>query len=181
MKKILVLALALVMLVGAVACTNNKDDSKPTDAPTDAPATEAPTEPEKPATFGQGFYKAFAEAVKANKDATTQDLADAITKDEAYAELSLMTAPVQEGFLNGFSNEIKGFKEATQFAPMISTIPFMGYIFELEEGADVDAFIKVLKDNANPRWNICTEAEETIVEKDGNKIFFLMAPLSMEG
>jgi len=38
----------------------------------------------------------------------------------------------------------------------------------------------LLKDNANPRWNICTEAEETVVGSVDNKVFFVMCPKSFE-
>jgi hypothetical protein len=89
--------------------------------------------------------------------------------------------PIEEGLLSGFDNtEIKGFKEGTMFAPMMSSIAFVGYIFELEDGADVDAFKTTLKDSANLRWNICVEAEELIVENEDNKVFFLMCPKSFE-
>jgi len=89
--------------------------------------------------------------------------------------------PVEEGFLTGFDNaEIKGFSSGHMFAPAIGTIAFVGYAFELAEGTDADAFVKMLKNSANPRWNICTEAEQTIVEKNGNKVFFLMCPKSLE-
>ena len=92
------------------------------------------------------------------------------------------TNPIEEGFLSGFDNtEIKGFSKGIMFGPMMGTIPFVGYVFELADGADVDAFVSTLKTNANPRWNICTEAEQTIVEKSGNKVFFLMCPKSLEG
>ena len=91
------------------------------------------------------------------------------------------SAPVSEGLLTGFDNtEIKGFSNGVMFAPSIGTIPFVGYVFELSDGTDADAFVKTLKDSANPRWNICTEAEQTVVEKIGNKVFFLMCPKSFE-
>ena len=88
--------------------------------------------------------------------------------------------PVEEGFLNGFDNEIKGFKEGVMFGPAIGTIPFVGYIFTVADGGDVDAFVKTLGDNANLRWNICTEAEEMICEAVGNTVFFVMCPTSFE-
>ena len=66
------------------------------------------------------------------------------------------------------------------FAPMIGTIPFVGYIFVLEEGTDVDGFKSTLETNADPRWNICTEADETIVDSVGNTVFFLMSPNTFE-
>ena len=66
------------------------------------------------------------------------------------------------------------------FSPMIGTIPFVGYVFVLEEGADVDAFMTTLKDNGDLRWNICTEAEEMVVDHVENRVFFVMSPKSFE-
>jgi len=40
--------------------------------------------------------------------------------------------------------------------------------------------VTTLKDNANLRWNICTEAEELTVESEGNIVFFLMSPKNLE-
>ncbi|MEE1075970.1 MAG: hypothetical protein UHY68_01740, partial [Acutalibacteraceae bacterium] len=65
-------------------------------------------------------------------------------------------------------------------APMLTSSALVGYIFELPENADIDAFKTTLKDSANLRWNICVEAEELIVESEGNKVFFLMCPKSFE-
>ena len=62
----------------------------------------------------------------------------------------------------------------------MGTIPFVGYVFELEDGVDADAFMKTLTDNADPRWNICTEAEETTVGNKGDKVFFVMSPKVFE-
>ena len=92
-----------------------------------------------------------------------------------------MATPIEAGLLMGFDNaEITGFQEGVMFGPMMGTIPFVGYIFELEDGADVDAFVKTLKDNANLRWNICTEAEELTVDSEDNTVFFLMSPKKFE-
>ncbi|MBQ3224587.1 MAG: hypothetical protein IJB42_02655 [Oscillospiraceae bacterium] len=89
--------------------------------------------------------------------------------------------PVEEGLLTGFDNtEIRGFSSGYMFAPAIGTIPFVGYVFELPDASGADAFVSTLKGAANPRWNICTEAEQTIVEKSGNKVFFLMCPKAFE-
>ncbi|MBQ4340165.1 MAG: hypothetical protein IJC41_04110 [Firmicutes bacterium] len=91
------------------------------------------------------------------------------------------TAPVTPGLLTGFGNaEITGFSEGVMFAPGIGTIPFIGYIFVLEEGTDASEFVSTLKSNADPRWNICTSAEETVVSAVGNKVFFVMSPKSFE-
>jgi len=88
---------------------------------------------------------------------------------------------VEEGYLTGFGNaEIKGFKEGAMFAPMIGTIPFVGYVFTLENADKASDFIAQLKKNANLRWNICTEADEMITGNVGNKVFFVMSPVSFE-
>ena len=60
------------------------------------------------------------------------------------------------------------------------TVIFVGFVFVLEDGADVEGFKQMLSDNANLRWNICTEAEELVVESSGNTVFFLMCPATME-
>lgn len=81
----------------------------------------------------------------------------------------------------GFGNdEITGFAEGVMFAPVIGTIPFVGYLFRLDAGTDGDAFVQTLKDQANPRWNICTEADETVVRREGDVVFFVMCPQSMD-
>ena len=89
--------------------------------------------------------------------------------------------PIEPGLLSGFDNtEIKGFKEGVMFAPMMSSIAFVGYVFTLEDGVSASDFIASLKKNANLRWNICVEAEEMVTGSVGNKVFFVMSPKSFE-
>lgn len=89
--------------------------------------------------------------------------------------------PVEEGLLNGFGDaEITGFKEGAMFGPMIGSIPFIGYVFELKDETDVNQFISTLKSNANLRWNICTEADEMVVCSVDKKVFFVMCPKYFE-
>jgi hypothetical protein len=51
---------------------------------------------------------------------------------------------------------------------------FIGYIFRVAEGTDMDAFKKSLADNSNPRWNICTMANTTVCENYGDLVYFSM-------
>ena len=89
--------------------------------------------------------------------------------------------PVEEGWLNGFGDaEITGFKEGAMFGPMIGSIPFIGYVFELKDETDVNQFISTLKSNADLRWNICTEADEMVVCSVDKKVFFVMCPKYFE-
>ncbi len=131
-------------------------------------------------SLGQTLRADF-EAKAADGTMSCQILADELLKNPAIL-FSPVTMPVEPGLLTGFGNaEITGFKEATMFAPMIGSIAFVGYIFELEEGTDGEAFMQTLKDNADPRWNICVEAEEMVVSQTGNKVFFVMSPMTLEG
>lgn len=164
MKKILALILAVAMLLTVASCGNAENNDNNNDT------TKEPT------TVGETLLADF----KTKAGGTAQEIADGLLQNEVI-EFMGASMPVEPGYLTGFNDaEITGFKEGVMFAPMIGTIPFVGYIFTLEEGADVDAFKTTLKDNANLRWNICTVAEELIVENEGNTVFFLMCPSTFE-
>jgi len=151
-------------------------ETKPEVEPEPTPEPEA--KPETSTTVGAALASTF----RANSSKSGSAIAEAVIKNSVIPqELSLMTIDVEEGYLTGFDNtEIKGFKSGVMFAPGMGTIPFVGYIFTLDDGADVDAFVSNLKSSANLRWNICTEAEQMVVEKSGNKVFFVMCPKSFE-
>ena len=160
MKKIMALLLSAVMMFSLVACGS----------------TGSSEEVKEPETVGEHLLQDF----KDNPSGAPEDIVERITMNGVLT-VDLATMPVEPGFLTGFDNaEITGFKEGVMFAPMIGTIPLVGYVFELEDGADVDGFVQTLEDNANLRWNICTEAEEMIVEAEGSTVFFLMSPKSFE-
>ena len=56
---------------------------------------------------------------------------------------------------------------------MIGSIPFVGYVFETD---DTDKLLSTLKENANPAWNICVEADETVYSVKDGLVLFLMCP-----
>lgn len=168
MKKIITLLMAVLMIMSMVACNKTENVSSNNDVSSNDTSSKG--------TVGETLLADF----KADSKGTAQEIADRLIKNEIIQFMGGAT-PVEEGLLSGFDNtEIKGFKEGVMFAPMMSSIAFVGYIFELPEDADVDAFKTTLKDSANLRWNICVEAEELIVENEGNKVFFLMCPKSFE-
>ena len=167
MKKILSLILAMSMTFALVACGGGSGSSE--------------AERDIPDTAGGALLQEFYNIVDATPDASAMEIAEKLVAPE-LVPFAAMAMPVEPGLQMGFNNyEITGFQEGAMFAPMMSAIAFVGYIFTLEEGADVDAFMQGLTDNADPRWNICVEAEETLVRAEGNKVFFLMSPLSFEG
>ncbi len=164
MKKVIAIVLSALMIFALAACGANNGG-------TTEPATTAPA----PTTVGTKLLADF----KTMADKTPQEIADALLTNEVI-QFMPASMPVEEGFLNGFNNEIKGFEEGVMFGPAIGTIPFVGYIFTVAESGDVDAFVTTLETEANLRWNICTEAEELIVEAVGNTVFFVMCPTTFE-
>ena len=178
MKKLIALALAALLASSMISCGGSSDDAADTAGTESAVVTEEVIEANTVATKLQ---VAFRDAAKANPAATAEELAGVCAQHEAVALIGPAVMPIAEGWLNGFSAEsITGFAEGAVFAPMIGTIPFMGYIFTLAEDADVEAFKAQLTSSADLRWNICTAADEMVCDSVGNKVFFVMAPTAIE-
>lgn len=187
MKKFVTLLMAMLMVMPMAACNGNDTagDTNPSnnsnssvEEATSESTTNSDTNSDTNAgtTVGEALLADF----KADSTGTAQEIADRLITNDVIQFMGA-AMPVEEGLLSGFDNtEIKGFKEGVMFAPMMSSIAFVGYIFELPEDADVEAFKTTLKDSANLRWNVCVEAEELIVESEGNKVFFLMCPKHFE-
>lgn len=180
MKKWTALLLAALMVVSVVACGSegeikpSTDDKKNENIENENAGNDEIDLTD--ATVGEILLSEF----KKNADASAQEIADELLAN-SMIQFPPATMAVESGLLTGFDNaEITGFEEGVMFGPMISTIPFIGYIFVLEDGADVEAFKTTLEENANLRWNICAEAEELTVESEGNKVFFLMSPKNFE-
>lgn len=211
MKKMILTLTALSMLTSLTACGENSAESESSQAEvteavaeeiTDAPAEDedinvpaAPNEesidggsestvgssalPEN-VTYAQYLLSDFKAIVAENPDMTADEIAAELSANEAIL-FSSMYMPVEPGFLSGFTTEITGFESGSMFGPAMGSIAFVGYVFELSDEAQAEAFTATLKDSADPRWQICVEAEETVCEAVGNKVFFVMAPLSNEG
>lgn len=156
MKRIFALILTVFMLMSLCACA---EEQRPTYG-----------------AVGEPLVVDFEE----NADKSAQEIADLLITNPNLGFMGV-TMPVEEGLLNGFDNaQIKGFKEGVMFGPAIGTIPFIGYVFTLSEDTDKEDFMQTLKDNANLKWNICTEADELIVESEGDKVIIIMTPDSFD-
>ncbi len=180
MKKVLAILMALVMVLAFAACTKAPVTEENT---TEAEAQVEVEETSEAAVAGDTVAQTLAAEFKALAATETdaQTIADKLAASSVVSAIGPATMPVEEGFLTGFDNaEIKGFEAGVMFAPMIGTIPFVGYVFTLADGADVDTFVKTLEDNANLRWNICTQADEMVAVAEGNTVFFVMAPASLD-
>ncbi len=190
MRKFLAVALSVAMVFSMVACGKKEDEKNPDKNPnvTEAPAGDEKDEsaedgvivPDvKENTAGSKLWNAFLETMKANPEITPVDMANTLATNPVI-QFAAGAVEVTPGYLAGFSEEITGFEAGAQFGPMMGSIAFAGYIFQLAEGADVNAFIENLKKVADPRWNICVAADYTQVGAYENTVYFLMYPADMD-
>ena len=201
MKKLICILLTAALIISLSACkkdtgetaettaasTEHTEVPETTTAVTTAAETESSASLESNSssaadsvTVGQTLLADFENQMTEAADKNAQSIADALLTNPVIS-FAGATMAVEPGLLTGFGNtEITDFQEGVMFSPMIGTIPFVGYIFVLEDGADADNFIGLLEDNADLRWNICTEAEELVVHSVGNTVFFVMCPKSFE-
>lgn len=128
-----------------------------------------------PDTIAYKIRTQFREEIK--NDNNIENVANKLIENEAFEEMAMGVMPVEEGYLNGFNEEIKGFSSGVMFAPMIGTIPFVGYIFETD---NPDELMKILDEKAMLNWNICTTADEKVSDIKDNVVFFVMSPYSFE-
>ena len=175
MKKLLSVVLAGAMMASLTACGGGAATET-----TPAETTVEETTRKAPETLGEALLYDFEDRVAENAEATAQELAEGILTNEMIL-FQGGAMPVEEGYLMGFGEaEITGFEEAVMFAPMIGTIPFVGYVFDMPDSESAETLISVLTENADPRWNVCVEAEETVVENADNMVFFVMCPAQFE-
>lgn len=117
----------------------------------------------------------FQKEIENEKD--LKKIAENISNNEILQISTDVTSLTKKDYLSGFTTEIKGFKEAVVIRPMIGAIPFIAYIFETENSEE---FAKKLEENADLRWNVCTEADELKTVTVDNYVFFVMAPNNFE-
>ncbi len=159
---------------GENAEVNDNSDAGDSVATGDVIAPEFPKE----GTYGEMLWNEFLANMEADATGTVLSDAEKMMESEniLFAGGATEMAP---GYLAGFSADITGFESAAHFGPFMGSIAFAGYVFELAEDADVNAFMQTLKDNCDPAWQLCVQAEQTVVGAYGNKVFFLMCPIEI--
>lgn len=164
MKKIILGSLALLMLCG---CNAKQEDPKPVDEET---IVDNSDEVEVQDAIDSKFKSKFIDLSTGaeNTDAIAEGLAQA-----GFTEYDLATMDVEPGYLNGFTEEVDGFEEATMFSPMIGTIPFVGYVFKT---SDPVSLLEKLEATHDLRWNICTEADIAFSAINDKYLMFVMSP-----
>ena len=166
MKKFkLFMAIAVVFTATFMTgCEKPKDDVK-----------ENTEQKQEENTVAQTLGRQFESEIENERD--IEKVTKKIAENEIL-EISVDASQVKSGdYLSGFQKEIKDFKNAYVIRPMIGTIPFIAYIFEVENSSE---FAEELKSSADLRWNICTEADEMHVVVRGDYVFFVMSPKNFE-
>lgn len=125
-------------------------------------------------TVATKLVASFNEIIEDEKD--LKEIASKISKHDSL-KITVDVVEAEEGFLDGFDDEIKGFKKAYAIKPIIGTQPFVAYVFESDNAKELET---TLKEKANKRWNICVEAEELETSVKDNYVFLVMSPKSFE-
>ncbi|MGN0169281.1 MAG: hypothetical protein ACI39H_00785 [Lachnospiraceae bacterium] len=129
-------------------------------------------------TMGAKLWSAFKTTLEDDPKISMEELANTLVTNPAI-QFKGAAAAVEPGteYYAGFDEyRITGYDKAAVFMPMIGSIAFIGYVFDLSEDTDASDFVKSLKKNCNPRWNVCVEAEQTAVGAVDDKVFFVMCP-----
>lgn len=157
--------------------TSAPSASSPAPAPTPTPAP-APEE-NKPSGSGHTGASPAAQAVSVFNSSVSSGSVTSIANRIAGSGLPFEAGvtSVEEGFLNGFSENITGFSNGACVAPYIGSIPYIAYVFESD---DPQALASLLRSKADLRWNVCTMADEMKCTVSGNYVFFVMAPASFD-
>ena len=172
MKKLTVLLALLAALTLALALTGCGGETTPTE-----PEAVVFMEPEMEAdAFSETAGGMLMDILRDGAEGTPLDNAQRMTI-QAGLPFQCVAVEIQPGLLTGFgNNEITGFTQGAMFGPTMSPVPFIGYIFALEEGADADAFCLTLMEASDLSWNVCITAEQKVasVSEDGSTVYFLM-------
>lgn len=196
MKKILALILASAMMLTLAACgkkntENPSNTTAPTTTPTTAPTVKVPTKEELAAAASvENIAKALLNKYVEFAGIRTQfdDYIASLTEEdekmtfEEFLSYQVICAAVEKNpeFLTGFNEVPTGFSEAYYYQPAMMGQAFIGYIFRVAEGTNIETFKASLKENCFPRWNWCTEANTIVCESYGDLVYFTMMVVATE-
>lgn len=191
MKKVFVWLMAGILLLSCTACAGkgnlegdatenpgvvdggNPDDGSNTDESGDH--TQNPIK-----TIGQRLADDFKALLNPDKMMGARAMADELLKGD-YLTFDHATTDIQPGKLKGFGDaEITGFKEGVMIEAKKEDVPFLAYIFTLDDDTDAETFMTTLKSKANPQWNSKVKADEMFTERSEKQVFFVMSPKSLD-
>lgn len=183
MKKWFAIALTVVMLLTFASCARggNLEGEATENGGTDQTpgGLENENGTEENQSLASRLVDDFKTLLNANNMMGGRALVNELLKSDRLSFESKVE-DVKPGKLTGFKGEITGFKEGVMFTPTKSDLPFIGYVFTLEDETDVESFVKLLKSNADVEWNETAKAEEMMAEGLGKMVFFVMSPKSLD-
>lgn len=161
MKRILTLALALLMLVSMIACTSGNGGNE-TDASTG--------DNQNPDVGGETAIDTVA------LDRILEIMID-MSKLQfgPFFQPMPVSAKEEVAALIGSESFSGDFAEALAFMPMMGSDAFQLILFRLAEGGDVNAFAAELETGANPNKWICVTADAMDTRVAGQTVLFVMA------
>jgi len=170
MKKIYIICLITSFLLFLCACGNQTDSDLSTTEYTDAYSNSSSDDVElvELDTLGSKFQKVFESSTCTTAAEIVEEM---ISENLIYEDLE--SVPVEPGPLDGFCSEVTGFTSGVKFVPSVSSIPFVGYVFETD---DPSALCMSLLDIADPNWTLEAEADEMLSIMNGDFVLFLMCP-----
>lgn len=193
MKKVFVWLMAGVLLLSCTACagkgnlegdaTENPgvvDGGNPDNGGTSNGNNNADNTQNTIKTIGQRLADDFKALLNPEKMMGARAMADELLKGD-YLTFEHATTDVQPGKLKGFGDaEITGFKEGVMIEAKKEEVPFLAYIFTLDDDTDAETFMTALKSKANPQWNTKVKADEMFTERSEKQVFFVMSPKALD-
>lgn len=166
MKKALLFLTCVAMLCSLAACGTSQSASAP-----EEPAAIDTIIPEGERTMGTNLTICFNGV--APKCADTAAIITALN-ESGITGIDCMEETFEPGaYLPGFSEDITGYSAVSAMMPAIGSIPFICYVFKTD---DPDALLSQVMEKADPRWNVCTEAEDVVGGSWNNYVMFAMCP-----
>lgn len=105
----------------------------------------------------------------------TRLYADSTLDEETKSYLAdYMTVEITPDLAPGFLPADLEYEKAVVSAPAMSSVAYELILVRFADGTDIEAAKKAIKDNANPIKWICVEADQVIVENNGNLVLFAM-------
>ena len=184
MKKITVLLIILALMLATLASCGTTPEG--TTAPSgttattgsDASASDGTTTATEPISdpaesADNEIINSFVDTVRKNTGATAEEIANALIGVKYLKNCEAFKA---EYYYPAFDfNFTPAAKDAYYIADNYSTKSNIVYVFELENGADADTFIKSLRDNAEMNWQYNdTPADKVAHASLDNFVLFML-------